>query len=128
MSKVASIYWDNGTTTPRLRPRSRTRMKSNRESATPQWFVFAVVVFITFMLCLTINFRAFSELNSEMEQNQKLNIEVEQLSNQALIMQEEIHNLKNDPKVIEREARKFNMGRPNEKVFVPNEKNLVQPN
>lgn len=121
MSKVASIYWENSSavTAPRLRPRSKTRMKSNRESATPQWFVFAVVVFITFMLCLTINFRAFSELTSEMEQNQKLNIEVDQLMNQNLMIQEEIHSLKNDSKVIEREARKLNMGRPDEKVFVP---------
>ena len=121
MSKVASIYWENSSavTAPRLRPRSKTRMKSNRESATPQWFVFAVVVFIIFMLCLTINFRAFSELTAEMEQNQKLNIEVEQITNQNLMIQEEIHNLKNDPKVIEREARKLNMGRPDEKVFVP---------
>lgn len=94
-------------------------MKSNRESATPQWFVFAVVVFITFMLCLTVNFRAFSELSMEMEQHQKLSIEVEQLSNQNLLIQEEIHNLKSDPKIIEREARKLGMGRPDEKVFVP---------
>ncbi|MBX7170665.1 MAG: septum formation initiator family protein [Pyrinomonadaceae bacterium] len=103
-------------------------MKSNRESTTPQWFVFAVVVFITFMLCLTVNFRAFAELNSEMEQHQKLNTEVEQLANQNLSIQEDIHNLKSDPKVIEREARKLGMGRPDEKVFVPNEKNLVPAN
>lgn len=132
MSKVASIYWENSNsvTSPGLksRPRSRTRMKSNRESTTPQWFVFAVVVFITFMLCLTVNFRAFAELNSEMEQHQKLNTEVEQLANQNLSIQEDIHNLKSDPKVIEREARKLGMGRPDEKVFVPNEKNLVPAN
>ena len=94
-------------------------MSSKRESTTPQWFVFAVVVFITFMLCLTVNFRAFTELSSEMEVNQKLNIEVEQLTNQNILMQEEIHNLKNDPKVIEREARKLGMGRSDEKILVP---------
>jgi cell division protein FtsB len=95
-------------------------MKSNnREIATPQWFVFAVVVFITFMLCLTINFRAFSYLTGEMEQNQKLSNEVEDLTNRNLMIQEEIHNLKTDPKLIEREARKLGMGRPDEKVFVP---------
>ena len=94
-------------------------MKSNRESTTPQWFVFAVIVFITFMLCLTVNFRAFSELNSEIEENHRLNKEVEQLTNQNLLIQEEIHNLKRDPKAIEREARKLGMGRPDEKVFVP---------
>lgn len=123
MSKVATTYWDNeaAISIPRLRkrPRIKASMKSNRESATPQWFVFAVVVFITFMLCLTVNFRAFSELSTEMEQHQKLSIEVEQLSNQNLLIQEEIHNLKSDPKIIEREARKLGMGRPDEKVFVP---------
>ena len=123
MSKVASIYWDdeNAVSIPKLRPRPRTKtkMKSNRESAAPQWFVFAVVVFITFMLCLTVNFRAFSSLMGEMEQNQRLNSEVEQLANQNLLIQEEIHNLKTDPKIIEREARKLGMGRPDEKVFVP---------
>jgi cell division protein FtsB len=103
----------------RTRPGTRTKMKSNRESSTPQWFVFAVVVFITFMLCLTINFRAFSGLMGEMEQNQRLNTEVEQLSNQNLMIQSEINSLKNDPKLIEREARKLGMGRPDEKVFVP---------
>lgn len=120
MSKVASIYWGNGNAVSRPRPRVKTRMKSNnREIATPQWFVFAVVVFITFMLCLTINFRAFSYLTGEMEQNQKLNSEVEELTNQNLMIQEEIHNLKTDPKLIEREARKLGMGRSDEKVFVP---------
>jgi len=106
---------------PRLNSHAKpqTRTKSNREAATPQWFVFAVIVFITFMLCMAINFRAFSELNTEIEQHQQLNLEVEQLTNQNLTIQEEIHNLKTNPKIIEREARKLGMGRPDEKIFVP---------
>lgn len=122
MSKVATTYWDNNAVSiPRLNPRSQPKslMKSTRDSVTPRWFGFAVVVFITFMLCLTINLRAFSELNSEVEHNEKLSTEVEQLTNQNLMIQEEIKNLKNDPKMIEREARKLGMGRPNEKIFVP---------
>ena len=120
MSKVASIYWENSNVvaSPRIRPRSKTRMKSNRESATPQWFVFAVVAFVTFMLCLTVNFRAFSELNTEMEHQQKLNFEIQHLTNQNALIQQEIDNLKHDQKTIEREARKLGMGRANEKVFV----------
>lgn len=119
MSKVATTYWDN--TMPRMnsRTKTQTRVKSNRESATPQWFVFAVIVFITFMLCLAINFRAFSELNEELNQNQRLTAEVEELTNQNLVIQEEIKQLKSDPKMIEREARKLGMGRANEKIFVP---------
>jgi cell division protein FtsB len=123
LSKVAITYWGNNNTVslPKLNARSKTRarMKFNRETATPQWFIFAVVVSITFMLCLTINFRAFSELSAEIEQNQKLNAEVEQLSNQNLAIQEEIHNIKTDPKMIENEARKLGMGRLDEKIFVP---------
>jgi cell division protein FtsB len=106
---------------PRVNSRAnlQTRTKVNRERTTPQWFVFAVIVFITFMLCLAINFRAFSELSTETQENQRLTAEVEQLTNQNLTIQEEIKNLKSDPKMIEREARKLGMGRPNEKIFVP---------
>lgn len=123
MNKVATTYWDDNNTVSmpklRTRPRTKVRMKSNRESTTPQWFIFAVVVFITSMLCLTVNFRAFTELSSEMEENQQLNTEVQMLESQNTAIKEEIKNLKSDPKVIEIEARKLNMVRPDEKVFMP---------
>ena len=121
MSKVATTYWDNNISLPRVsaRAKSRTQMKSKRETGTPQWFVFTVVVSITFMLCLTINLRAFSEMNAEIEQNRKLTVEVNQITNENLALQEEIHNLKTDADTIEREARKFGMSRSGEKVLVP---------
>ncbi len=97
----------------------RAQMKSKRESATPQWFVFTVVVSITFMLCLTINLRAYTELNAEAGLNQKLSVEVDQLTNENLVLQEEIHILKTDSNSIEREARKLGMSRPGEKILVP---------
>jgi cell division protein FtsB len=120
LSKVATTYWDN-ISLPRVssRPKMRTQMKSKRESATPQWFVFTVVVSITFMLCLTINMRAFTELNSEVELNQRLNVDVDRMTNENLALQEEIHNLKTDSNTIEREARKLGMSRSGEKVLVP---------
>ena len=101
------------------RPKMYTQMKTRRESATPQWFVFTVVVSITFMLCLTINLRAFTELNTEIELNQKLNVDVDRMTNENLILQEEIHNLKTDSQTIEREARKLGMSRSGEKILVP---------
>lgn len=94
-------------------------MKSKRETTTPQWFVFTVIVAMTFLLCLTINLRAFSEMNQEVEHNQKLGVEVDQLTNENLTLQEEIHNLKTDSNTIEREARKLGMSRSNEKFLVP---------
>lgn len=89
------------------------------ESSTPHWFLFVVVVSITFMLCLAINFRAYTEMHEEATQNIQLNTEFEKLSGGNLALQEEIHNLKNDSQTIEREARKIGMSRPNEKIFVP---------
>ena len=120
MSKVATTYWDNFSLLRiTSRPKIRTQMKSKRETATPQWFVFTVVVSITFMLCLTINLRAFTELNTEIEMNQKLNVDVDRMTNENLILQEEIHNLKTDSQTIEREARKLGMSRSGEKILVP---------
>lgn len=93
--------------------------KQRSQNKTPQWFAFGIVVFISFLLCLTINFRSYSELSSEMEEFENLNKEVETIAAENLAIQEEIRNLKSDPKVIEREARKLGMGRPDEKIFVP---------
>ncbi len=124
MSKVATTYWDNGNPIlmpglqSRNSPQTRERGKTNRETATPQWLVFTVIVSMTIMLCLTINLRAFSEVNVEAGQNQKLSVEVDQLTNENLALQEEIHILRTNSSAIEREARKFGMSRINEKIFV----------
>ena len=123
MSKVAITYWDsnNAVSIPVVDSPVKTpaRAKTSRRTSTPQWFIFSVVVFTTLMLCLTINLRAFSELTGEIEQNQKLSIEVDQLINANLALQEEVHHLKTDPRTVEREARKLGMGRADEKVLVP---------
>jgi cell division protein FtsB len=58
-------------------------------------------------------------MSQETTQFQQLSAEIEQLNNENLAIQEEIHNLKNDPRAIEREARKIGMSRPNEKILVP---------
>ncbi len=99
--------------------RSKTVSRKQSSSKTPQWFIFTVIVLITFMLCLAINFRAFSDLRSETGENQQLNTEMQNLTNKNLLLQEEIQNLKHDPRTIEREARKLGMSRPNEKILVP---------
>lgn len=118
MSKVAATYWDNSRTV--LMPRSkRAKTTKPNTTATPQWFVFAVVASITFMLCLTINLRAFSEMSHEQGLNESLSTQIETLTNENLVLQEEIHDLKNDERAIEREARKIGMGRSNEKILVP---------
>ncbi len=118
MSKVAATYWDNSRTV--LMPHSnRAKTAKDRMNVTPQWFVFAVVASITFMLCLTINLRAFSEMSQEQHLNESLNSRIEVLTTENLVLQEEIHDLKSDEHAIEREARKLGMSRPNEKILVP---------
>lgn len=118
MSKVAVTYWNNSRT---ISMPARTNSKSVRraKSATPQWFVFTIIASVTFMLCMAINLRAYSEMVRETTQFQQLNTEIEQISNENLLIQEEIHSLKSDPRSIEREARKIGMSRPNEKILVP---------
>ncbi len=118
MSKVAVTYWNN-TQTISIPMRNRSKSVRRAQSTTPQWFLFAVVASISFMLCMAINLRAYSEMNRETIQFEQLNLEIEGLNNENLIIQQEIHSLKSDPRAIEREARKIGMSRPNEKILVP---------
>ena len=127
MNKVADTYWDNTQTVWKRPPtktfadvnRQKTAMKSKTSAAMPQWFVFAVIASMTLMLCLTVNFRAFSEVRQEMDQNAALTTQIDGLTAETLGLQEEVHNLKSDARVIEREARKIGLSRPNEKFLVP---------
>lgn len=80
---------------------------------------YAAAVFIATMLCLTINFRAFTELGREAEQFEKLSAQVESATSENLALQEEIHYLKNDINTIGREARKYGLEFPGEKDPTP---------
>ena len=118
MNKVAITYWDNThTITMPAQPRAKTAQA--KTNAAPQWLIFPVIAAITFMLCMAINLRAFTEMSVELDQNERLSLAVEQLSTENLGLQTEVHNLKNDSHAVEREARKIGMSRPNEKVLVP---------
>jgi cell division protein FtsB len=92
---------------------TRTKNAKRPETALPQWFVFAAIASITFMLCMAINIRAYSEMSQEMEQNQRLSVQLESVTNENLAIQEEVHNLKIDSSFVEREARKIGLSRPN---------------
>jgi len=84
------------------RPDSR---QPNLNTSTPRYAALAIVASIAFMLCLTINYRAFSEMSREVDENQNLSWQIENLTNENLALQEEIHNLKTDSAVIRREAK-----------------------
>jgi cell division protein FtsL len=98
-------------------------MKDNtakrKSKGAPQWVGFAIIVSITFMLALVINFRAYSTMNRESTQHDSLNQQVENLRGENLALQDEILSIKSDPQKFEREARKLGLGRPDEKVPLP---------
>ena len=124
MSKAANIYWDDSPRTS-SRPRrsaaarkSRAIVKGDRRTA-PWWLSFLIVASIFVMILVSINFRAFSEMRDEVDQNQRLAGQIQNLLDENLALQEEIHSLKTDPKVIQREARRLGIGLQQEKVPVP---------
>ena len=62
---------------------------------------------MTLMLGLTINYRAYSTMNVEVVENDQLTTKIQSLTDENLQLQDEINDLKTDPKVVEREARKL---------------------
>lgn len=97
----------------------RKRATEGRSRITPKWAAFAIIVSMTFMVSLAVNFRAYSSVSKEAEQFDVLNVQLENLTNENMALQEEIHNIKNDSRNLEREARKNGAGRSNEKVPLP---------
>jgi cell division protein FtsL len=95
-----------------MRKKKRTKRTTTPDNATPQWFAFAVIVLLTFMICIAINIRAFSEMYEEMSQHSTLSTEIEKLKTENSELQKEVESLKTDEKTIEREARKIGLSRP----------------
>ncbi len=80
--------------------------KTERRTA-PWWLSFIIVTSIFVMLCVSINFRAFTEMRNEVEQNARLAGHIQNLMDENLALQEEIHTLKTDPLVVAREAKRI---------------------
>ena len=115
MKKEGAIY---SSKKHRTRSNANNGSRRRKKNKTPQWFGFTVVVLITFMVCLAINFRAFAEMRRQNTEHSVLNAEIDKLKSTNVSLQEEIQNLKSDDDTIAREARKIGMSRSNEKVLV----------
>lgn len=132
MSKADNIYWVNSrpmnsdetqnqsrnTSGQRQAGKRRGTLANTRGSARAaktQWWAFTIPIALTFMLCLTINFRAYSELSIETTENSALETRIQSVTSENLSLQEEIHYLKNDAGTVEREARKFGLRPPTRK-------------
>lgn len=88
-----------------MRPTSSKRQSVNQ--GVRRYAALAIVASLAFMLCLTVNYRAFSEMSREVDENQNLNWQIKTLTTENLALQEEIHNLKNDSESIRREAKRL---------------------
>ncbi len=114
--KQAGVTYSNRS---RRAKASAKPQRKAKKSLMPRWVPYGMTALFALVLCFTINFRAFSELNSEVEQNESLTQDIEKLTNENLNLQEEIYYLQNDSSVIEREAKKFGFQRKEKKVPVP---------
>lgn len=123
-----NTYWTNrrGTSSRSGHPaavrRAPSGAKKARDITKQQWWAFGVAGALTLMLCLTINFRAFSELSQESAKKSSLENQIQTTTSENLALQEQIHYLKNDPGTVERESRKFGLQRPKNKAPVPTNK------
>lgn len=124
MSKAANIYWDSSNTgyagSKRSSPARRCGAATKAERRTaPWWLSFIIVTSIFIMLCVSINFRAFTEAQDEAVRNTHLATQIQNLQDENLALQEEIHTLKTDPAVIKREARRLGLYLQLQQVPVP---------
>jgi hypothetical protein len=119
LNKAENIYWTNArtSTTPRRTTRRKKAVPATR-GRSPYWLSLMIVGAIFSMLCISINLKAFSSMRSETEQNTRLSVEIQNLIDENLVLQEEIHLLKTDPKVIQREAEKIGVTLAQEKFPV----------
>ena len=75
---------------------------------------FFIVISMTVLLGLTINFRAYQTMKLESIENDQLSIKAKSLSDENLQLQEEVNDLKTDRRAVEREAKRLGISlRPN---------------
>lgn len=90
------------------RQRTTTKSKTmNSKRQRPFWVSVLVVVALTGTLFVAITYRSFSAVTAEVRENEQLNSMIQNLTDENLQLQDEIHSLKTDPKAIEREAKRL---------------------
>ena len=85
----------------------------------PWWLTWVIFGSIFVMLGVSLNYRAWTEVKEEAVHNTQLASQIQNLMDENLALQEEIHTLKTDPNVILQQARKIGIGLRQEKVSVP---------
>ena len=90
-----------------------------RGGVIPSWVVFGMVLLATFAVCVTVNMRTRAKMLTASEQYAIIQTDVESLRSANRTLQQEVNQLKTDPRAIEAAARsRLNMVRSNE-IVVP---------
>lgn len=106
----------------RVEARERIRVRAERRQTTliPRWFVFLMLVALTFSFCVALNVKTNVKMNGEIEQQTVLQSEIEKLQNGNQALAEEVSSLQKDRATIERYARqRLGMILPSERILVP---------
>ncbi|MBX3291321.1 MAG: hypothetical protein KF881_00345 [Acidobacteria bacterium] len=75
-----------------------------------RFWIGALSLSFTFLLiCLSINLRSYSEMRSEIDRNTRLGMDVQNLLDETVSLQEEIHALRSDPKLVSKEVEKLGL-------------------
>lgn len=82
----------------------------------PRWVPVAASITLVLTITATVNVRSYIDLANEQRTHEELNRRVQQMNEENLGLQEEIYYLKNDTDTIEREARKYGLVRPQNKL------------
>ena len=95
------------------------RADVRRGGLVPSWVVFGMVLLATFAVCVTVNMRTRSKMVTATEQYALIQTDVDALRSANKTLEQEVNQLRNDPRAIEAAARsRLNMVRPNE-IVVP---------
>lgn len=105
MNKAEIIYWDK----TRSKIANSNGDNALRTRSQPKWLAPLAAGSLSVMICLTINYRAYSELSKETALQKILTEQIDSVRNENLELQEDIYKLKSDRKTIEIEARKIGM-------------------
>lgn len=119
MKKVDATYSNRKT---RRKRQPALKFPKKRMRIVPRWVSYSATAIFVIVLGFTINFRAYTELSREIDQNESLNSQIDEITSENLGLQEEIYYLQNDSEVIKREAKKFGFRAKEKKVPVPADK------
>ncbi len=92
------------------------RVSKPKRRILPRWVPIAASLTLVLSITATVNVRSYIDLANEQKDNEELNQRVQQMNDENLGLQEEIYYLKNDTDTIEREAKKYGLVRPQNKL------------